>query len=141
MSVCAWRLIAGIGVELVTIDTCIAEMVPKQIRGRAFAYNQTLQFAVVPVVASLAYILVLIAPYSFDGWHWVVVIGSAGALFVWFLRLSVLEGPRWLLQQGRVVKAGTITSAIEAKVVADLRGAPLPVAARTHPRPGATSSA
>ena len=51
--VCLWRLIAGIGigVELVTIDTYIAELVPKHVRGRAFAYNQVIQFAVVPVVA------------------------------------------------------------------------------------------
>ena len=34
-----WRLMAGlgIGVELVTIGTYISELVPKQIRGRAFA--------------------------------------------------------------------------------------------------------
>ena len=37
-----WRVIAGIGigVELVTIDTYIAELVPKELRGRAFAFNQ-----------------------------------------------------------------------------------------------------
>ena len=48
--VCLWRLIAGIGigVELVTIDTYIAELVPKHMRGRAFAFNQCVQFAVVP---------------------------------------------------------------------------------------------
>ena len=48
--VCMWRLIAGIGigVELVTIDTYIAELVPKHVRGRAFAFNQVIQFAAVP---------------------------------------------------------------------------------------------
>src|ERR1700724_1153479 len=57
--VCIWRLIAGIGigVELVTIDTYIAELVPKSMRGRAFAFNQTMQFAVVPIVAFLSYML------------------------------------------------------------------------------------
>ncbi|WP_158742292.1 MFS transporter, partial [Acidisphaera sp. L21] len=70
-SVCLWRLIAGIGigVELVTIDTYIAELVPKHVRGRAFAYNQAIQFAVVPVVAFLAYMLVPVAPFGFDGWR------------------------------------------------------------------------
>ena len=44
--VCLWRTIAGIGigVELVTIDTYIAELVPKHMRGRAFAFNQCVQF-------------------------------------------------------------------------------------------------
>jgi len=128
LSVCTWRLIAGIGlgVELVTIDTYIAELVPKHVRGRAFAYNQAIQFAVVPIVAFLAYMLVPIAPFGFDGWRWVVVIGSLGALFVWFLRLGVPESPRWLLQQGRVAEAEAITAAIEAKVRTDLRGAPMP---------------
>ena len=37
-----WRFVAGvgIGVELVTIGTYISELVPKQIRGRAFACEQ-----------------------------------------------------------------------------------------------------
>ena len=39
----------GIGVELVTIDTCISELVPKSIRGRAFAINQAIQFVAVPL--------------------------------------------------------------------------------------------
>jgi MFS transporter, putative metabolite:H+ symporter len=39
-----WRFIAGvgIGVELVAIDTYISELVPKSIRGRAFAINQAI---------------------------------------------------------------------------------------------------
>ncbi len=128
LGVCAWRLIAGIGigVELVTIDTYIAELVPKHVRGRAFAYNQTIQFAVVPIVALLAYILVPTAPFGVDGWRWVVMIGSLGALFVWLLRRGVPESPRWLLQQGRIAEAEAVTAAIETKVVVDLLGVPLP---------------
>jgi putative MFS transporter len=131
LGVSLWRLIAGIGigVELVTIDTYISELVPKSMRGRAFAFNQAVQFSVVPVVAFIAYMLVPISPFGFDGWRWVVLIGSIGALFVWFIRRAVPESPRWLINHGRLDDAEAVTAAIEAKVIADLGGAPLPVPA------------
>ncbi len=133
LEVCLWRLIAGIGigVELVTIDTYLSELVPKSMRGRAFAFNQTVQFAVVPVVAFIAYMLVDTKPLGLDGWRWVVLIGSVGALFVWFIRRAVPESPRWLINHGRLEEAEAVTAAIEAKVIQDLGGAPLPAPA-TH---------
>ncbi len=117
-----WRLIAGIGigVELVTIDSYIAELVPKDVRGRAFAFNQTVQFAVVPLVALLAWKLVPRAPLGIAGWRWVVLVGAAGALFVWLLRRGLPESPRWLLARGRLAEAAAVTDAIEARVLADL---------------------
>lgn len=122
-----WRFIAGvgIGVELVTIDTYISEFVPKAIRGRAFAFNQTIQFAVVPVVAFLAYQLVPLDPFGFAGWRWVVMIGSLGALVVWFIRRAVPESPRWLASHGRMADAERIVTELEARVQAE-HGAPLP---------------
>lgn len=126
--VCLLRLIAGIGigVELVTIDTFIAELVPKHLRGRAFAVNQMVQFTVVPVVAFLAYILVPLQLLGLDGWRWVAIIGSAGALVVWVLRRNLPESPRWLINQGRVLDAEHVTATLEARVAADLRGGALP---------------
>jgi MFS transporter, putative metabolite:H+ symporter len=131
LGVCLWRMIAGIGigVELVTIDTFIAELVPKHLRGRAFAFNQMVEFAVVPVVALLAYLLVPATPLGVAGWRWVVAIGSLGALVVWFLRRGIPESPRWLINQGRLDEAEAVTAAIEAKVIGDLGGGALPPAA------------
>ncbi|MBV9430468.1 MAG: MFS transporter [Hyphomicrobiales bacterium] len=131
LEVCLWRLIAGIGigVELVTIDTYLSELVPKSLRGRAFAFNQAVQFAVVPVVAFIAYMLVPTSPFGLDGWRWVVLIGSVGALFVWFIRRAVPESPRWLINHGKLDEAESVTAAIEKKVMEDLRGAPLPTPA------------
>jgi putative MFS transporter len=122
-----WRMIAGIGigVELVTIDTYIAELMPKQLRGRAFAINEVIQFTTVPVVALIAWLLVPLSPWGFDGWRWVVLIGSIGAVFVWFIRQRIPESPRWLIAQGKLSEAERVTSAMEARVAAEI-GTPLP---------------
>jgi putative MFS transporter len=98
-----WRFISGIGVgvELVTIDTYLSELVPANLRGRAFAINQAIQFCAVPVVALLAWLLVPRAPLGLEGWRWVVLFGAAGAIFVWWIRRRVPESPRWLSQHTR----------------------------------------
>jgi putative MFS transporter len=126
-----WRFIAGIGIgiELVTIDTYVAEVVPRSHRGRAFAFNQFFQFLAVPIMAFIAYLLVPTAPFGFDGWRWVVLVGSAGAIVIWFIRLGLPESPRWLARHGRLAEADQVISSIEAHVAADIRG-PLPPAGR-----------
>ena len=113
-----WRFISGIGVgvELVTIDTYLSELVPKELRGRAFAFNQTIQFSSVPVVALLAWLLVPRMPLGLDGWRWVVLIGAGGAIFVWWIRRSVPESPRWLAQQGKLDEAKAILDKLETRI-------------------------
>jgi putative MFS transporter len=98
-----WRFISGIGVgvELVTIDAYLSELVPANLRGRAFAINQAIQFCAVPTVALLAWLLVPRAPFGLDGWRWVVLLGATGAVLVWWIRLRVPESPRWLAQPAR----------------------------------------
>jgi putative MFS transporter len=122
-----WRFIAGvgIGIELVTIDTYVSELVPASHRGRAYAYNQFLQFLAVPLVAFLAWLLVPQMPLGLDGWRWVVLIGSVGAIFIWFIRLSLPESPRWLARHGRVADAERVVSNIENRVMIE-SGARLP---------------
>jgi putative MFS transporter len=129
ISIVAWRLIAGIGigVELVTIDTYITELVPKHLRGRAFAFNQVIQFSAVPVVALLAWALVPRSPFGIDGWRWVVLIGALSAIFVWFIRRAVPESPRWLISHGYAEGAKRVTAAMEARVTEEF-GGPLPPA-------------
>lgn len=122
-----WRFVAGIGigVELVTVDTFISELVPKHARGKTFALQQSIGFIPVPVVALLAWLLNPTAPLGLSGWRWVVIIGSIGALLVWVVRLKLPESPRWLAQQGRIDEADRLMSAIEARVAIE-SGRPLP---------------
>jgi putative MFS transporter len=127
VGIIAWRVIAGvgIGVELVTIDTYITELVPKHLRGRAFAVNQVIQFSVIPLVALFAWALVPISPFGLDGWRWVVLIGAVGAIFVWFIRRAVPESPRWLISHGHLQDAERITAMMEVRVAKE-SGQPLP---------------
>jgi MFS transporter, putative metabolite:H+ symporter len=129
-----WRFLAGIGigVELVTIGTYISELVPKHIRGRAFACEQAVGFMAVPAVAFLSYLLVPNKPFGFDGWRWVVLIGAHGALFVWFIRRVLPESPRWLAQKGRLEEADRVMSKLEA-IAAKESGQPLPAPAAPEP--------
>lgn len=132
-----WRLIAGIGVgvEIVTIDAYIVEMVPAHMRGRAFALNQTVMFSSVPIVAVLAWQLVPISPLGLDGWRWVVLIGAAGAIVVWFIRRAVPESPRWLVQNDRGSEAERIVAGLEAKIAGEYgQTLPHPALAAAHAR-------
>ena len=126
-----WRFLAGIGigVEIVTIDAYITELVPSWMRGRAFAVNQAVMFTAVPVVAALAWWLVPLAPYGIDGWRWVVLIGAAGSMAIWILRLYVPESPLWLARHGRLEEADRILGALEASSGKAAAARPPPMAA------------
>jgi len=111
-----WRFIAGIGigVEIITIDAYITELVPSWMRGRAFAVNQAVMFIAVPVVAFLSWWLVPLSPYGVDGWRWVVLIGAAASMAIWILRLYLPESPLWLARHGRTEEAVNILHTLEA---------------------------
>lgn len=129
-----WRFVSGmgIGVELVTIGTYLSELAPRHLRGRAFAVCQTIGFCAVPVAAWLSYRLVPNAPYGFDGWRWVVLLGGVSALFVWYFRRNLPESPRWLAGQGRLAEADAVLARLEAQVARE-SGQPLPAPAAAEP--------
>jgi putative MFS transporter len=122
-----WRFLAGIGigVEFVTIDTYLSELVPVERRGKAFAFTSLIGTTAYPITAFFAWALVPAAPFGVDGWRWVAIIGATGAIVVWFLRLGLPESPRWLAQHGRREEAERITAMIEGRVEASI-GRPLP---------------
>lgn len=133
-----WRLIAGVGfgVQLVTIDTYISELMPRTLRGRAFSINQFITFSIVPVIALLAWLLVPLKPYGLDGWRWVVLLGTVGAVVVWGLRAGIPESPRWLASKGRIAEADAIVTEIERKVALENAGILPPVQVAQAERTG-----
>jgi MFS transporter, putative metabolite:H+ symporter len=110
-----WRFITGIGVgiEIVTIDSYVTELVPQHMRGRAMAFNQAVMFAAAPAAAILSYWLVPTTLAGIEGWRWVVLFGAAGALIVWFIRLAVPESPRWLASHGHVERGDSVVRKME----------------------------
>jgi putative MFS transporter len=122
-----WRFIAGvgIGVEFVTIDTYLSELVPRERRGAAFAFVATISLCAYPTAAFLSWLLVPRTPLGLDGWRWVTIIGAGGAIIAWWLRLGLPESPRWLAQRGRHADADRVARMIETRVEAET-GRPLP---------------
>lgn len=115
---------AGVGAELVVIDTYVSEMVPRRARGRYVAITQLIGFSAIPVAALLSRVLVP-THWLMAGWRWVMVIGSAGALFAWFLRRNLPESPRWLEARGCTGEAAEILEILE-RSAAEESGKPSP---------------
>ena len=78
----------GIGVEQVTIDTYIAELAPPRGAAGPSPMPSSSQFAVIPVVAFLGWLLVPRTVFGLDGWRFVVMAGSVGAVLAWFVRAA-----------------------------------------------------
>ena len=116
-----WRFVAGIGigVQLITVDTYISELTPSHARGRYSAFSMLVILTSVPTVAVLAFLLVPHTVFGIEGWRWVMIIGSAGAVLIWFMRRGLPESPRWLESKGRHAEAHAIVDDIEARVVAE----------------------
>ncbi len=128
-----WRFVSalGVGLELVTVDAYLSELVPKKSRGAAFAFLQAMSAIAFLVTYFLSWKLTPTTLFGYDGWRWVAWIGSIGAVVIWWIRLGLPESPRWLAQQGRMEEAERVMARIEAKVAAEI-GGPLPTPGQPH---------
>jgi putative MFS transporter len=117
----ASRFIAGIGIgaELTLVDAYLSELLPARLRGRYTAWAYTLGFIGVPAAGLLGRILVPTTPFGIDGWRWLFVAGSLGAVIVWFVRRRLPESPRWLESVGRAAEADAIVTQIEKEAAID----------------------
>ena len=120
IDLCRFVASMGVGLELVAIDCYLAELMPKTVRGRAFAFSASLQFLSVPFVSVLAWTLIPGTHLGIAGWRWLAFVPAVGALLVWQVRRALPESPRWLEAHGRAVEADLVTSKIEQYVARDL---------------------
>ena len=107
----------GMGVQVIAIDCFIAEVVPKAIRGRAFAISTAIQFCGAPFAAVLALLLVPKAPLGIEGWRWLTFMPGLLAVLVLVLQRKLPESPRWLAQNGRLPEAQRVVDHLEARVL------------------------
>ncbi|HEX5107002.1 MAG TPA: MFS transporter [Vicinamibacterales bacterium] len=109
------RFLAGVGIgaELPLVDAYLSELLPSRLRGRYTAWAYTLGFVGIPAAGLLGRVLVPLEPFGVDGWRWLFVIGSLGALIVWLLRSRLPESPRWLASVGRDLEADAIVTRME----------------------------
>lgn len=114
----------GLGAELVLVDTYMAEFSPARVRGRMTAWAYTIGFLGVPIAALLGGRLVARHQLlGIDGWRWLLVFGSLGALLVFALRTMLPESPRWLESRGRHDEAREVVAAVVARAAP---GLPMP---------------
>jgi len=117
--VAIFRFISGFGVgaEVPTISTYVSEFFPAKKRGTYFAYITTLGLLSAFSLAIAAYFLIPIHFIYPEGWRWLYLISSIGALTVWYYRLRLPESPRWLEVSGKSERADELVSSIEKEVM------------------------
>ncbi|OBG22147.1 MFS transporter [Mycobacterium sp. 852002-51057_SCH5723018] len=101
------RFLAGVGVGAVypVADTYLADVLPKERRGRLASYAYTCSYLAVPFAGFLAVWLTQHSPLGVAGWRWLLAIGASGAVIVFLLNRWLPESPRWLADTGRAEEA------------------------------------
>ncbi|MBV9805244.1 MAG: MFS transporter [Solirubrobacterales bacterium] len=110
----------GLGAELSLSDAYLTELLPRAIRGRYISAAYTLGFIGVPLAAFVGAEFVAKHTLLIDGWRWLLVLGSLGAVLVLAIRRRLPESPRWYEMQGQHAQADRVTTELEAEAEAQL---------------------
>ena len=104
------RFVAGIGMggELPVASTLVSEFAPVRHRGRMIVLLESF-WAYGSVMAALIGYVVIPA----FGWQAAFLIGSLPALYVFVLRRSMPESPRYLLAKGQIREAEAVMRQVE----------------------------
>jgi putative MFS transporter len=141
-SICLWRFVAaiGVGAEIVAVDSYLAELLPKRMRGRGFAISKSLQYLAIPLAGILAAALSRKTIAGVQGWRVMLFVPTVGALLISLVRRGLPESPRWLAERGKGAEADRILTAIEDRLrLKTVLDAPEPVASNFLPPTSAAS--
>jgi putative MFS transporter len=103
----------GLGAEYVAGYSMVTEFIPPARRGRCIALVNVVSSSGGFAVSQVG--LWVIPAF---GWRAMFIIGGVGALWVWWLRKSLPESPRWLESVGRNADAERVLTAIEQEAAA-----------------------
>jgi putative MFS transporter len=106
----------GVGTQLINNDSFLAELLPRQFRGRYMALAMAFILSATPSSVLIGTLFTPYAPLGISGWRWVVMIGALGGLIVWFIQRGVPESPRWLESKGRLDEADAAMRRVEDAV-------------------------
>ena len=112
----------GLGAEIVVGYATLTEFVPAASRGRWIGL-----LAVITNFSLFASSMVGLWVIPTLGWRYMFGLVGVLAMFVWVLRKSMPELPRWLASHGRAAEAEAVLQMIEAEAA---RKGPLPPAAQ-----------
>jgi MFS transporter, putative metabolite:H+ symporter len=103
----------GLGAQPPLCSAYLSEILPASKRGRYIAWAYTTAYLAIPIEGVLARVLVPLSPLGIDGWRWMFIIGSLGAIiiFIWLHKLP--ESPRWLAMVGRYNEADQVVRKLE----------------------------
>jgi putative MFS transporter len=101
----------GLGGELPVVSSLLSEFIPSKQRGRFVVLLESFWAYGGLIAALVAYIV--IPTY---GWRIALMIGALPALYVWVLRRSLPESPRYLVKTGKYDEAIKIVSYFGGKV-------------------------
>lgn len=103
----ATRFFAGVGIgaQMPLSDAYLSEVLPAHVRGKLISLAYTIGFCGIPAVGIGARILVPLHFFGIEGWRWLFVAGSLGALVIWTLQRYLVESPRWLEAIGKTEEA------------------------------------
>lgn len=129
VSLMTFRFVQGIGTggEVPVASAYINEFAAAKRRGRFFLLYEVLFVVGLSFAAVLGYLLVPVF-----GWQSLFYVGLLPAVLTLPLRLFLPESPRWLIDQGRLVDAGSIVHRLETEVETSGRklAAPAPIPLR-----------
>jgi MFS transporter, putative metabolite:H+ symporter len=120
------RFFAGIGVgaQMPLSDAYLSEILPARVRGELMSLAYTIGFCGIPVVGLSARVLVPLRFLGFEGWRWLFVAGSLGAVVIWKLQRYLVESPRWLEAAGKTEEARKIAGLLLDEPIDSLRPSP-----------------
>lgn len=122
-SMIVFRFLVGVGLggELPVVSSLLSEFVPAKHRGRFIVLLESFWAGGWLIAALVAFLIIPV-----HGWRIAFVIGTIPALYIWVIRRTLPESPRWLESKGRVEEAETTMRELERESER-ITGKPLPI--------------